>query len=243
MSPTDDLTSWTTLTTPTYCYALTTYHSQLVLVGGREVVTNQITNELVTSDTGRNWQPSLPPMPTKRYRSSAINVGTPECLVVAGGYDAHYNCLVTVELLQEWQWSTVQPLPKQCYVMRSALHDGKLYFGIAGHISDACYYYCEVNSLQSLTQWSQINVPSTTFHLVSFGQRLVAISADAQILARSPVTQSWVEVGRKPHGHASAVPVVIPSGLLVMVLHKILSLTSSCSQLYITLLRGKRFHS
>ncbi len=124
--------------------------------------------------------------------------------------------------------------------MRSALHNGKLYFGIAGLTSDASYYYyCEVNSLQSLTEWRQVNVPSTTFHLVSFGQRLVAISADAQILALSPVTQSWVEVGRKPHGYASAVPVVIPPGLLVMVLHKIFS----CNQLYITLLRGKRFHS
>ena len=106
-----DLNSWSQVTTPTHYYGLTTYHSQVVLVGGREHDTDMVTNKLWTLKGGMNWQPSLPPMPTSRYDSSALNTGSPECLVVSGG-KASGGYVDVVEILEDNEWSSVQPLPK-----------------------------------------------------------------------------------------------------------------------------------
>ena len=121
-----DVTSWTELATPTSYFALATYHSQLVLVGGG--YESEPKNKLWTLDTGDEWQPSLPPMPTRRCSSSAVSAGTPECLVVAGGKGVFGSALDTVEVLVEGQWSAVQPLPRECSALKSALHKGRLYF-------------------------------------------------------------------------------------------------------------------
>ena len=211
------LNSWTALTTPTYDYALTSYHSQLVLVGGKETGTDHVTNKLWTSETGMDWQPSvLPPMHTRRYGSSAANTGTPECLVVVGGREADHSELDTVEVLVQDQWSAVQPLPRKCSRMKSALYNGKLYF-MGGDRQDHDIYYCEVNS-HSLSQWSQFRGPSVSENSspASFGQQLIAISG-SKIHAHSSLTQSWVNVGETPSDVHYAAPVVLPAGQLVVV--------------------------
>ncbi len=121
-----DLESWSVLVTPTEFYALTTYHSELVLVGG--ILNGITTNKLWSSDTGLEWHPLLPSMPTKRSWSSAINIESPEYLVVAGGKGDNDNDLDTVEVLEHEQWSVVQPLPKKCWRVESVLHGENLYF-------------------------------------------------------------------------------------------------------------------
>lgn len=146
-----DLNSWEVLTTPAHHYALTTYRSQVVLVGGKESSADLVTSKLWTSHAGLNWLPSLPPMPTARYWSSAANTGTPECLVIAGGVGVDGNDLDTVEVLVGEQWSVVQPLPGKYQCLKSVIHDGKLYFMGGGAWGDV--YCCEVNSLHSLSQW------------------------------------------------------------------------------------------
>ena len=86
------------------CLGLYPYHLPLPASGN-------ITNKLWTSDTGIIWHPSLPPMPTRRYHSVAVNIGSdPECLVVAGGTNGSMN-LDTVEVLVGEQWSTLERLP------------------------------------------------------------------------------------------------------------------------------------
>ena len=59
---------WTILDTPVYYFTLTTYHSQLVLVGGMEYVGENFwgvfTNKLWTLCEDGQWQETLPPMPT-----------------------------------------------------------------------------------------------------------------------------------------------------------------------------------
>ena len=50
------------LDTPTEDYTLTTYHHQLVLIGGMDPNTGRATNQLWVLDKQDNWNESLPPM-------------------------------------------------------------------------------------------------------------------------------------------------------------------------------------
>ena len=79
------LQSWTSIALSHSDMFLTTYLSKLVLVDGRHLSTGEPTNQLFTSATGQQWEPSLPPMPTKRYGTSSVSTRSPEVLVVAGG--------------------------------------------------------------------------------------------------------------------------------------------------------------
>ena len=198
-----DLKSWTVLTTPSHACALTTYRSQLVLIGGTEITTKQITNKLWTSDDGMDWVPSLPPMPTARSWVSVVNTRSPECLVVAGGEKPGKSGRVsTVEVLIEEQWYTVQPLPKRCLIYDSAVHDGKVFFyAWVNHHT----YQCDLNSLiSSCTHpdvgkealWSSLHPGySMSFtKLASFGQRLIGIDR-GWVRAYSPITNSWEFIG------------------------------------------------
>ncbi len=82
-----DLHSWTTTTAPYEGSSLTTYQSKFVLVGRWDLSTNsEPTNSLLTSTTGLDWKPSLRAMPTPHYYPSSVSGGSPEILVVAGGW-------------------------------------------------------------------------------------------------------------------------------------------------------------
>ena len=59
--------TWITLDAVTpgvYYFAITTYHSQLVLVGGCKYASGKDTNELWTLSKDGQWQETLLPMPT-----------------------------------------------------------------------------------------------------------------------------------------------------------------------------------
>lgn len=207
-----DLTSCKSLAVPTQEFALAIYHSQLVLVGGREVVFKQITNKLWSSDSGTDWQLSLPCMPTKRWSPAAVCVGTPECLVVAGGEGSDNSHLRTVEVLKEGVWFAVQPFPSSTdYNMRYTLCNSSLYF-----MRDSSIYYCEVSSLlascngckessdaSSVSQqlWSQIMSPPT-FHagVGSVGGHLLAYnySNGYDLSVYSSSSCMWLSMGSLP---------------------------------------------
>ena len=56
------------LESPCYTgYGISTYRSQLVLVGGLDSTTKQPTNKVWVSDDGSKWEPSLPPLPTASF--------------------------------------------------------------------------------------------------------------------------------------------------------------------------------
>lgn len=75
-----DMTQWVEFSMPTTNFALTTYRSKLVLVGGWHLSTRKFTKELWTSDDGKNWTSSLPPLSTFRSSPLAVNTGSPEYL-------------------------------------------------------------------------------------------------------------------------------------------------------------------
>ena len=205
-----------------------------VAVGGRHRRTKECINLLFTSDTGLQWQASLPPMPTKRCNTSSVStrspealVGAPEALVVAGGSYSGMSSLNEVELLLGDQWSTVDPLPARCHSMHSTLHDGNLYF-IGGWGKDATIYTCSCTSLISSCGtntttdrplWRQFKGPGNHTTVVSYSSRLVSINGDCNTRAYSSMSQSWVEAtstgNRSIRDAGRVAAAVLPTGELV----------------------------
>ena len=226
-----DLNSWSQVTTPTRYYGLTTYHSQVVLVGGMEPGTDVATNKLWTLKGGTNWQPSLPPMPICRYYSSALNTGSPECLVVSGGrVRKNEEEVNVVEVLKDNEWWSVQPLPKACSNLKSTLHKGRLYL-MGGWRQGHSVFHCKLESLlnEDHTQemshssglWSELQIrPELSFpssfanQLISTGGLISALSSE--ICAYSPHTLSWLHVGNVPIELFATATIVLPTGELVV---------------------------
>ena len=215
------------LTTPTTQFALTTYDSQLVLVGGKLSSTNKLSNQLWRNEGKDIWNPSLlPPMPTARSSSSAVNTdtGSIECIVVAGGH-GETGPLDVVEVLIQGQWSRLQPLPEPCWNMLSTLHKGKWYLNsLKGYM-----FCCNLESLlkgygESSDVWSETDDNVLGFGIASFGQQLITIgsrwlASTSSIHALSPFTQSWVHVGDMPEEPLgpSAIVLALPTRELFMI--------------------------
>ena len=230
-----DLNSWSQVSTPTCWYGLTTYHSQVVLVGGMKHIPDMTTNKLWTLKGGTNWQPSLPPMPTSRCFSSALNNGSPECLVVSGGTASGGNKVNVVEILKDNEWSSVQPLPKACSGLKSTLHKGRLYL-MGGWGQGPSVFHCKLESLlnEDHTQemshssglWSELQIHLENSSPSSFANQLIATGGmlsgayssvcSSEICAYSPHTLSWLHVGKLPMELHNTATIVLPTGELVV---------------------------
>ena len=221
-----DLHSWTTSSFPYHFTTITTYQSKFVAVGGCDFSTVECTNKLWTSDTGHDWQPSLPPMPTKRAGVSAVSIGSsPQYLVVAGGLKSPGTPLSVVEVLVGEQWTTVAHLPEPCCTGLSTLHDGNLYI-MKGDELGYSIFTCKCNSLcedakknspTSRALWSEFEAPEHLTNLVSFGQRLISIGEHSTIRAYSSMSQSWVEVFSQDNNYECGIAgVVLPTGELMV---------------------------
>ena len=222
---------WDVCRTPTELYALTTYHSQLVLVGGA-TSSGQPSNMLWTlsSDSEMNWQSSIKDMPTKRWGASAMNTETPEYLVVAGGVGVSHTALKTVEVFTGKEWCTIEHLLKPCYYLKSTKHEGK-YFLCGGDHQGSDVYSCDHRLLlESCEQsgisdslWSPFQGPLRWSSPASFGQHLISIGGgdtthySDNISVLYPHNQSWVHVGKLPFALHSAASIVLPTGELVVI--------------------------
>ena len=228
-----DLQSWTRKVFHYNNISLATYQSKFVAVGGHpfKCDSHECTNLLFTSDTGLEWQPSLPPMPTKRSHTSSVSIRSPEVLVVAGGIDSDGRELDVVEVLVGDQWSTVDPLPATYSGRQCMLHDGYLYFW---KNLETTLYTCSYASLISSSGkcndatttikqlWRQFEAPHAICGLFSYSLRLVSFCLNDTIKAYSSVSQSWVEVSSSRERNNTyyrclgAAAAVLPTGELVI---------------------------
>ena len=228
-----NLKSWSVFNTPTKYYALTTYHSKLMLIGGKEQNRRYATNKVWTTGTEQiKWQLFLPPMATSRYYSSAINTqNQTECayIIVTGGMKMPGVQLNTVEVFVQEEWSVVQPLPLQCFSIKCTIHGGILYL-LGGYKQDNFVFYCKLDSLLSSLQsndtlWKTSRVPlynssCETFHhhLLSVGGSFFSSSSSSDIIhAYSPLSKSWLHV-------SSTASAVISTGQLVVIGGRTISL-------------------
>ena len=217
--------SWTATDTPTCCYALTTYDSHLLLVGGREYPSVQVTNKIYTMIDGE-FKELLPPMKEKRYSSSAVSSGS--VLAVAGGFDGS-RLLSSVEVYNNGQWTSGQSLPDACCDMKSVFHGDKWIL-----IGGTKVYCVSLQSLVSGTEqspWETLpDVPfpysatavKTAVAEYGNGGHILSIGGydypnpTTSIYAYSPDTQSWIHVGDLPTPLYSMCAIVVPSGELIV---------------------------
>ena len=210
--------------------SLTIYQSKLVLVGGLHPSTREATNLLLTSTTGRQWEPSLPPMPTKRYRTSSVSTRSPEVLVVAGGRGSSHELLDVVEVLQGDKWLMVDPLPAPFAGMPSTLHDGKICFMRHGS-QDSTVFTCSCTSLISSCSkssgnsstdrplWQQFQAPGGWGTIATCSSRLVFIDGRGRVRGYSSMTRSWLmtsSTGLTPNGFISIAATVLNTGELIL---------------------------
>ena len=201
-----DLAAWKVLPLPPASdFELSTYHSQLVLVGGKLNETTP-SNKLWVYDNDA-WHCSLPPMPTGRKCPVVVNTGTPEYLVVAGGYQ-YAGSIVVVEVLVEGQWVSCAPLYSK--PRDGCIHNGNLYFSCQG----SSVVYCQLESLvKACVQpdgvsdtgdlWNFLPGPDVYYFImgvVPYGKFLICLALSDDLHALSPDTGSWVHVGRLDTG-------------------------------------------
>ena len=220
--------SWEILNTPVQWYALTTYHSQLVLVGGVDPDTLEATNQLWVLDEQYRWTQPLPPMTIKRYQASTVILG--DYLIVAGGCggsdDSHLD---TVEVYDGHQWMMAQSLPRACSCMKTTLYDGNWYLasGIGQgsevyHVSLTSLiptiHFKEAKHCKQTSVWKQLpDAPLMQFTPAVLRKQLITVGGGSAIHAYSPNTKSWVHVGDLPIACDATCTLVLPTGELLVV--------------------------
>ena len=225
-----DLRKWTTIGLQYFNMSLTVYQSKFVLVGGRSSSTIEPTNIVLTSTTGEEWEPSLPPMPTKRYDTSSVSTRSPEVLVVAGGVGVGSRLLDVVEVFKDDQWTTANPLLAPCHNVHSTFHDGILYFTRGTYQRATILYTCSCASLISSCEkssshtsnsqlWRELRAPWSTA-IISHSSRLISIGNIGRVECYSSTHNSWVEAtseGDTRHIYSSptAAACILPTGDIV----------------------------
>ena len=202
--------------------SLTVYQSKFVLVGGRHPSTGEPTNIVLTSTTGQQWEPSLPPMPTKRYATSSVSTrSSPEVLVVAGGMESRNKLLDVVEVFIRDEWTTVDPLPEPDCKIHSTLHDGSLHF--VGGVNNTSYT-CSCDSLVSSCEkssshtsnrrrlWRESRTPGNRTTAISYDSRLVNIDGCGTVRCYSSTHESWIETtseGNRPRKFSLSIAAIV----------------------------------
>ena len=249
-SPTAD--TWSHIDTLVYYFALVTYHSQLMLVGGREFVSESIdlfgeygridgsvTNKLWTLTEHDRWRETLPPMTIKRYKASAVEFA--DNILVAGGEDDEGRKVNIVEVYNGHHWAEVQCLPKPCYEMKSTVLN-RHWCLMGGWRQGNEVYYASLDSLVASCRpsekplpsvWKRLpDVPHALSSTAMFGNGLIAVGGypptSSSIHAYHPHTKSWVHVGDMPDELDSTCTAVLPTGDLMVIGGKSITPIKSC---------------
>ena len=224
-----DLHKWTRTRLQYQNMSLTVYQSKFVLVGGRHPSTREPTSIVLTSTTGQQWEPSLPPMSTERYHTSSVSTTSPEVLVVAGGVGSDDKKLDVVEVLMDNKWTTADSFHAVNSAMDSTLHDGNLYF-TSGAFQDKTMYTCSCASLISSCEksssntsnsqlWREFHAPAHRTTALSYSLRLVNINGRGTVSCYSSIHDSWIEAtseGDRPRHYSWFTTArVLPTGDIV----------------------------
>ena len=207
---------WDSLNTPVYYFALATYLSKLVLVGGVEDIYDEYqwqscTNKVwVLSEHDHDIWKNLPPMKINRQFACAVSHG--HYLLVAGGESEESASTDAVEVYNGYHWSYAQPLPFQPFPdMKSAVVDGHWYL-TCGYGQDKGISFVSLDILidSSMAQgpstvWQSFGLPDVrniSLCLGVFENHLIAVCQKgiptSVIHAYSFDTHSWVYAGDLP---------------------------------------------
>lgn len=218
--------SWQVVGTPTYWFALASYQSLPVLVGGYEDTSRQRTDKLY-SLLDQKFVEHLPPMTLKRSAASAVSgsVGlNSEVVVVAGGW-SEYGPVSSVEVYSDGKWCITQPVPGAYRRVRCLVEDGNLYV-IGGSKYQLSLYCASLESLVSSLHgykrsgnvFKKVVIPFDGSYLTVFGSWYLSFEGKhkdpflaSAIRAYSVVSKSWVVGSHLPIPLSNFSVVKIPS--------------------------------
>ena len=211
--------TWTVTDTPTCRYALTEHDSQLLLVGGEEYPSGQLTNKVFTLRDGE-FVETLPPMREKRFGPSSVSSGSE--LVVVGGWGTSGD-LSSVEVFRDGRWTTGPSLPTAGSNMKSAVH-GDMWYLMQ---QNRRVFYTSIHSLLSeedQSPWETLpDTPNKYSAVAFFGSHLLSIGGweyrrpTSSIDTFSTSSQSWEHVADLPVPLGESAAGVSPSGELIVV--------------------------
>ena len=234
-SPSND--SWNSRETAVSRFALTTYRSQLVIVGG--LICNDKCNLGLRIPTNRLWilnehnqldDTVIPPMIKERLHSSSVEFK--ERILVAGGYTWENFIEVAVDDVEVYdghQWTKAQCLPKPCCKMKSAIDNYGFWYLMGGESQGKAVYYTSLNALigisRSSSGWKRLkDLPHEHSSPVFFQNRCMAIgggtgttTAYSAIYSYSACTQSWIHEGDIPTKLSSTCTAILPPGKLTVI--------------------------
>ena len=207
--------TWQTIATPVYDFALTTYHSRLVLVGGNNRDDGERSTKLWTLSEDGQWQETLPPMETACVDTSAVSHGD-HLLVIDGDrkevnvYNGHY-------------WAKAKGLPEKLHGIKSTLFNSDLYVAgwreVYSASLDSLIASCQPSETsQPYSVWNKLpGIPEGYLCPVAFGGRLVSVQTSA-IYAYNPSDRTWMIAGETP-GYFSLVScaTVLPRNELIVI--------------------------
>ena len=248
---------WDSIATPVYNFALTTYKSQLLLVGGKMLENRKriVTDKVWTlgQDT-MSWQLNLPVMITKRHSASAVEF-MGNVIVAGGACKLTLSDIDVVEVYNGQHWFKAQSLPQPCSDIKSTIYNGHWY--LMGKWGNEVYC-ASLKELISQHQhiWNQplpkipMNIqvlpdhPYMPFTPIVFGHRLLAIGGwktrTSYIFAYSSRTKSWIQVTciEIENTFASSM-IVLPTGELIVVGGFRISGKCSLDNVFKVTLKGK----
>ena len=229
---------WNTLLQCYMCvkFAMSVIKNVLVLVGGEEVQTEDVTNMLgVWDETMQGWTHPFPPMHTACDAASAVTYGD-QWLVVVGGQNSRGEDLSKVEILDtsSGQWYYGAPLPQPCSHLSAAVIGDRLFLlgGFIRSNPSKRVLYVRLSDLisQAISRsptsptsspWQTLpdthHVRSTALTLGGTNTLLAVgggISGNGSIHMYQPSSGNWIEVGILPTARRQCVCATLPSGEL-----------------------------
>lgn len=245
---------WTSIYSPVYWFALTTYRSQILLIGGRKyyfrprayaVATGytdssrnyarpDVTNCIETLSNGRCIQSTLANLNIKRHSASAVN--SDNWLIVIGGLESRGK-LANVELYDGLNWSVIQHISNLSYSKRCVILNEKVY--VMGGYEKKMVYSTSLTSINTGIQCAWDKLPTlaeSASTIVSYNNYLLAIGEGGNIFVYSHDVEVWVHIGRGfTADHDDICAAVDSAGVLIVIgrtgTHKT-TLNGECTRSY-----------
>ena len=216
-------------------FSMAVVNNQLVLVGGWDVQTKEMTNKLgVWNEQSKSWTHPLPPM-TTACTSPSVATHNNRWLVVMGGYDGK-NSHSRIEILdttESRRWYHAASLPQPCsHALPATI--GNVCYHLGGYTkgtvtSEKAFSVCLDDLIsQAVSQPASASAPPTPSPwqslpdtpliystALAFNRALLAVGGglgSTAIYHYQPSSRSWIKAGELPTQRSQCTCTVLPSG-------------------------------
>ena len=242
---------WTALPPPAvYNFTIATLKDQLVLVGGTDKSTREVSDKIIVWDRqSQKWVYQYPPMTTARANPAAVGYDE-DYLIVAGGSNSkgnnilEYKRIPDVNILDTTsrKWVTAESLPSTDYYSSVLIEDTLYLVGYNTRVVLRAHVPTLISQATSATRTSSQSVweslPNTPFYrsspiavdnvLVTVGgstsDDLSDLNPTTSIQLYNTTNKKWTRVGDLPEGIYNCYCTVLSGELLVLGGRKGLSL-------------------